>query len=99
MKSWSDRTKAGSVKEEEMMSKNLLTLLPAELVVMVASYLDVSSYLNLASSSTSILSVLGSKLQWKNLLLKTKMNGKRLDEIEYAQAVEMKLPITKKKYF
>ena len=81
------------------MSKNFLSLLPAELVVMVASYLDVSSYLNLASSSTNILSVLGSKLQWKNLLLKTKMNRKRLGEIRYAWAVKLEIPITNTNYF
>ena len=47
--------------------------LPPELVAMVASYLDVSSYLALASSSKAILGILISPAQWRGLLEKTRM--------------------------
>ena len=49
------------LEEEEknnMMTNPSLLCLPLELVVMVASYLDVSSYLALASSSDALLDIL-----------------------------------------
>ena len=64
-------------------STNLLLGLPNELVVMVASYLDLASFLALASTSNKIKETLVSKYQWTNLLEKTRMNGKRLDKREY----------------
>ena len=73
--------KAGAEKEE--MGKSLLSLTP-ELVVMVASYLDVSSYLAFASSSSALIGILVSERQWKTLLQKTRMNAKRLiTQFEY----------------
>ena len=56
------------------MSTTLLSL-PPELVVMVASYLDVSSYIALAYSSNALLDIIVSQLQWKALLQRTKMNN------------------------
>ena len=50
--------------------------LPPELVVMVASNLDVSSYLAPASTSLTILDILVSPHQWKALLQKTRMKNK-----------------------
>ena len=64
-------------------STNLLLGLPNELVVMVASYLDLASFLALASTSNKIKETLVSKHQWTMLLQKTRMNGKRLDKREY----------------
>ena len=60
-----------------------LNLLPPEMVVMVASHLDVSSYLALASSSTDLLEILVSQFQWERLLQRTRMQGKRLNNCEY----------------
>ena len=74
------RTKVGELVEKRnalmtnSMSTSLLSL-PPELVVMVASYLDVSSYLALAASSNALLDILVSQLQWKALLQRTKMNN------------------------
>ena len=44
-----------------LMSTSLLRLLPSEMVVMVANYLDVSSYLAFASSSTTLMGILYSE--------------------------------------
>ena len=49
-----------------------------EMVVMVANYLDVSSYLAFASSSTTLMGILYSERQWKILLEKTRMDAERL---------------------
>ena len=57
----------------------LLTSLPTELLVMLASYLDVSSYLAFASSSTNFLDILISKHQWKTLMQKTRMSDDRIE--------------------
>ena len=65
------------LEEEEknnLMTNPSLLCLPLELVVMVASYLDVSSYLALASSSNALLGILVSQNQWKALLQRSKMN-------------------------
>ena len=59
--------------EEEMRASPSLLSLPPELVVMVASHLDVSSYLALASTSSAILDILVSPPHWKALLQKTRM--------------------------
>ena len=55
MKRKSARTKGEEVKTEAKKQEEMATLLflPPEMVVMVASYLDVSSYLAFASSSMS----------------------------------------------
>ena len=80
MKRRSLRTKDGELTEKRntlmtnSMSTSLLSL-PPELVVMVASYLDVSSYLALAASSNALLDILVSQLQWKALLQRTNMNN------------------------
>ena len=78
-------TKQGEVKSDmdQEETKSLLSLLPPEMVVMVASHLDVSSYLALASSSTALLDILVSQIQWEALLRRTRMHGKRLDKCEY----------------
>ena len=67
-----------SATNPSLMAKNLLSL-PSELVVMVASLLDITSYLALASSSSDLLYILISQLQWKVLLKRTKMGGSRLE--------------------
>ena len=74
-------TKQGSPDRET--TSLLLSLLPPEMVVMVASHLNVASYLALASSSTALLDILVSQLQWESLLQRTRMHGKRLDICEY----------------
>ena len=74
-------------------STNLLLALPNELVVMVASYLDLASFLALASTSNKIKETLVSKYQWTNLLQKTKMNEKRLCKLEYRKRVPKKFPV------
>ena len=56
---------------------------PSELMVMVASNLDISSYLAMASSSTTLLDVLLSETQWKGILQKTRMNANRLSKFEF----------------
>ena len=59
------------LEEEEknnLMTNPSLLCLPPELVVMVASYLDVSSYIALAYSSNALLDIIVSQLQWKALL-------------------------------
>ena len=58
------------------MSTSFLSL-PPELMVMVASHLDVSSYIALASSSVAILDILVSPLQWKALLQKTNLEQRK----------------------
>ena len=59
-------------KTNMLMTSPSLLCLPHELVVMVASYLEVSSYLALASSSNALLDILLSQNQWKTLLKKTR---------------------------
>ena len=70
------RTKVGLVKlqAEDNVGPSFDSL-PPELVVMVASNLDVSSYLALASSSSAILDILGSLRRWEALLQKTRMRN------------------------
>ena len=85
MKRRSARTKVGEVKPQEekevgWMTKTMSTSflsLPPELMVMVASHLDVSSYIALASSSIAILDILVSPLQWKALLQKTNLEQRK----------------------
>ena len=79
MKNMKRRTKVGLVKlHSEVKVRASFDSLPPELVVMVASNLDVSSYLALASSSSAIFDVLVSQTQWKALLQKTRMKNKIL---------------------
>ena len=52
----------------------LMSRLPPELMVMVASLLDLPSYLSLASSSNALANLLLSKAQWTTILARTKMN-------------------------
>ena len=61
-------------KNNLMTNPNLLCL-PPELLVMVASYLDLSSYLTLASSSDALLDILISQRQWETLLKKTRQGA------------------------
>ena len=82
------KAKPQQLEEEErntlitnMMSTSLFSL-PPELVVMVASNLDVSSYLAFASSSKVFLDILVSQLQWNALLQRTKMNNEEFDVCE-----------------
>ena len=75
-------TKQGEVKPDRE-TTSMLSLLPPEMVVMVASHLNVSSYLALASSSTALLDILLSQLQWEVLLQRTRMHGMRLNNCEY----------------
>ena len=79
-----DRTKQGEVKpnRDQEKTRSLLTLLPPEMVVMVASHLDVSSYLALASSSKALLNILLSQFNWEALLQRTRMHSGRLDKCE-----------------
>ena len=80
---WQQGVKAGVEEKKEDTSTNLLSLTP-EMVAMVASYLDVSSYLALASSSTALIGILVSERKWKTLLQRTRMNAKRLiTQFEY----------------
>ena len=51
-----------------------LSNLPPELMVMVASHLDVSSYLALASTSKNLAGTLVSQLQWDVLLKRTRLD-------------------------
>ena len=69
-------------KNNLMTNPNLLCL-PPELLVMVASYLDLSSYLTLASSSDALLDILISQHQWETLLKKTRQ-GAGQDMMYYA---------------
>ena len=65
-------------EEEEknnFMTNPSLLYLPPELVVMVASYLDLSSYLALASSSDALLDLLTSQHQWEIRLKKTRQGN------------------------
>ena len=70
-------TKDGKVKSDRDQgeTKSLLSLLPPEMVVMVASHLDVSSYLALASSSKALLNILLSQFNWEALLQRTRMHS------------------------
>ena len=83
MKTKSVWTNAGEGEEEEEKNSprstttTRLTRLAPELVVMVASHLDVSSYLALASSSNVLLDILTSQVQWKALLQKTKISARK----------------------
>ena len=58
-----------------------LSRLPPELVVTVASFLDLPSYLALASSSNALANLLLSKAEWTTLLGRTKMNGSGLENV------------------
>ena len=49
-----------------------LSSLPPELLMMVASFLDPSSYLALSISSTTLLDVLAPQYQWKTILMRMK---------------------------
>ena len=70
-------------KEEEkdnLMTNPSLLCLPPELLVMVASYLDLSSYLALASSSDALLDLLISQHQWEIRLKKTRQGDAGQDK-------------------
>ena len=71
------------MERSRWMASTSLHSLPSELMVMVASHLDISSYLAMASSSTIILDVLLSETQWKSILQKTRMNSNRLSKFEF----------------
>ena len=71
------------MERSRWMASTSLHSLPSELMVMVASNLDISSYLAMASSSTIILDVLLSETQWKSILQKTRMNSNRLSKFEF----------------
>ena len=58
-----------------------LSSLPPELVVTVASFLDLPSYLALASSSNANANLLLSKADWSTLLGRTKMNGSVMENV------------------
>ena len=59
-------------KRNTLVTSPSLLCLPPELLVMLASCLEVSSYLALASSSNALLDILLSQNQWKTLLKKTR---------------------------
>ena len=59
----------------------LMSRLPPELMVMVASLLDLPSYLSLASSSNALANLLLSKAQWATVLARTKMSGRRMENV------------------
>ena len=61
--------------------KPLMNRLPPELVLMVASLLDLPSYLTLASSSNALAKLLLSKPQWTTIFARTKMNGRRMENV------------------
>ena len=71
------------MERSRWMASTSLHSLPPELMVMVAANLDISSYLAMASSSTTILDVLLSETQWKGILQKTRMNANRLSKFEF----------------
>ena len=80
------------------MTKPSLLYLPPELVVMVASYLDLSSYLALAYSSDALLDILISQHQWETLLKKTRqgarqgmMNNSHMSDIWKTEEEDMEL--------
>ena len=65
------KIREAQLEEEKMnnlMTNPSLPCLPPELLVMLASYLDISSYLALASSSSAHLHILLSQHQWETLL-------------------------------
>ena len=65
-------------EERDNLAKNFKSIsfssMPPELVVLVASYLDVTSYLALASSSTALFRVLVSEVTWKRILERINLN-------------------------
>ena len=71
------------MERSRWMASTSLHSLPPELMVMVAANLDISSYLAMASSSTTILDALLSETQWKGILQKTRMNANRLSKFEF----------------
>ena len=94
MKTKSVWTNAGEGEEEEEKNSprsttTRLTRLAPELVVMVASHLDVSSYLALASSSNVLLDILTSQVQWKALLQKTKIFSRPRSKPTYGKYVDI----------
>ena len=64
----------GNEKDPAIRTRGWFSHLPPELVVMVASHLDVSSYLALASTSTNLSETLVSQLQWDELLKRTRLD-------------------------
>ena len=90
------KAKSQQLEEEErntlmthMMSTSLHSL-PPELVVMVASNLDVSSYIALASSSKALHDILVSRIQWNALLQRTKLNNEKFFACESFGETEVK---------
>ena len=71
-----EEEKKNSLMINPRSTSSRLSRLAPELVVMVASHLDVSSYLALASSSNVLLDILTSQVQWKALLQKTKISSR-----------------------
>ena len=71
-----------------------LTNLSPELVVMVASHLDIKSYLALAMSSKRIHHILSSETQWKWLLKKKKLSdAKSRDFDPYDYMTQSNIPL------
>ena len=69
-----EEEKKNSLMTNPRSTSTRLSKLAPELVVMVASHLDVSSYLALASTSTNLSETLVSQLQWDELLKRTRLD-------------------------
>ena len=73
-------------EEKDNLTKNSKSIsfsnMPPELVVLIASYLDVTSYLAFASSSTATLNVLMSEVKWKLILQRINLNKWNLKSCE-----------------
>ena len=64
----------GGNEKDLAKTRSWLSHLPPELMMMVASHLDISSYLALASTSTNLSEALVSQLQWDELLTRTRLD-------------------------
>ena len=60
--------------EDKSAKTSLISLinLPRELLMVIASFLDLPSYLALSTSSTTLLDVLAPQYQWKTILMRMK---------------------------
>ena len=65
---------SGGNEKDPAKTRSWLSKLPPELMVMVASHLDISSYLALASTSINLSEALVSQLQWDELLTRTRLD-------------------------
>ena len=74
------------MEERDNLAKNFKSIsfssMPPELVVLVASYLDVTSYLALASSSTTLFRVLVSEVTWKRILQRINLEEEVVEAVE-----------------